>query len=226
MRKSFIALSLALLVLSSGCAQPEQSKATRSNIKDPPSCTRKLEVAAELAIPGEISGFDCYDTDNNLEYLFRESHDQTILAMTKGTWISTPDSPLFILEGDGWFVLANKDNSLAMEAKGVVNKGAFVELVNNVETDDTDPAHYDSETCSQFASALIHAFAFEQEPLPENLSSEAREIIEDDYGVLTGDASFRALDPDSPDARIILGNNSQRINKFCAQGGEIFNGIG
>ncbi len=178
-------------------------------------------MTAELAIPGEIAGFDCYNADGNLEFLYRESNDNMILSMAENTWISTPGSPLFTAGGDGWFVLANQENRVKIELKEEVKEGTFKELTNTGEAV-SDPYSYDEETCSQFAAAIIYDYVVEGTPLPGDLSPEAREILVDDYSDLRTTSTLDDLDPNSPDIRVLLGNRSQRINQYCSDGHDIY----
>ena len=214
-----------LLLASTGCSQAAGNGVMPTElVRNPPICTMRIDVTGELAVPGKIGGFDCYDEQNYLEFLYRESDNIAALNAARVTWISTPSAPLFALAGDGWFILANAKNR--DELSSVLGHGVRFDEVGIASADDSDTHGFDAVACSQFASAIIFGYVYEHAALPDNLSSEARELLEGSYRDLKDSGMLDLLPEGSPEVRIRLGNRSQEINEFCADGKELFDESG
>lgn len=81
---------------------------------------------------------------------------------------------------------------------------------------------YDPTTCAQFAAAFAYSLAYEHQPLPDNLSQDAKSIISNSFGALSKNGALDGYPEDSPVIRNTLGNRSAEINDFCSNGGRIF----
>ncbi|EPD26338.1 hypothetical protein HMPREF9237_01618 [Actinotignum schaalii FB123-CNA-2] len=183
-------------------------------------CGEKYTVTSELAVPGEIKGYTCLAEDGFPQVVYRETNSAMSLSASENTWVSFPDHPLKIIRGTGWYIVLDSENASLLADKF---KTVDVELedVKSVEvSSETKREDPEAVICSQFASAIIHGFVYEDSPLPDNLSDEAEKIITESY------QDFRETNPgvtaESPESYILLGNPAREINRFCAENGELF----
>ncbi len=209
------------LVACSSTSGTSDAPITTNSAFEPKICTERFSVESELAVPGTIEGFDCYDKYDKIEYLYRESDDSDALEVSEGTWFTLPDARIYSYNGDGWFIVVNEKNKDEIVDSSPRLKGDFAERpeIGKGEEDSDD---YNPETCSQFAGAIAYGYVFRHEGLPDGLSAEARNIIESSYSQLEKSKDLDIYSEDAPEVRIELGNRAGEIDMFCASGGEIF----
>ena len=220
--KQAVALALVLPLLLVGCSQETADEEPSTKLIAAATCTREFDITAELAIPGEIRGIDCYDANNGIELVYRTAAEDDILHMSEQTWYPTPAAPLYVTRGPDWFILANDDNRRAIED---VIPGQSFEDLGIPDDEDDDPYGYGPQTCAQFASALSFSYAYEGIDLPDNTSDAARDLFESSFSDLIETGKLQEYSQDSPEVLILLGNHSHSINQFCADGGDIFDGF-
>ena len=171
-------------------------------------------------MPGAIEGYTCLAENGFPQVAYRESDSSIALDASEETWVSFPDHPLKVIRGKGWYMVLDSENAslLADKFKAV---GVELEDVKSVEvSSETKREDPEAVICSQFASAIIHGFVYEDSPLPDNLSDDAEKIITESF------QDFRETNPgvaaESPESYILLGNSAREINRFCAENGELF----
>lgn len=222
----FVLFATALLVCS-GCARGASPTASDTELLAAVGglpCTNRFEIEAELAVPGEIHGFSCYDDLDELEFLYRTSDDRGALDASRASWISRPGYPIYALDRTRSFVLVNQE---ARDALSMTSPDLVAEMLELSGSPDGEASsyEYESRTCAQFASAIAFGYVYEGADLPENISDQARSILESSFDLLrTSSAKQEDLEYTAA-KRIVLGNESGPINAFCANEGELFDDV-
>ena len=212
----------ALLGSNSYLLAPRDLRADWDAVSSLISCGQRYDLASELAVPGVVSGYDCYSSNAEFQVAFRESQDSLSLKAALATWHSLGGLSLFKLEGNGWFVVVSSGNRNQLAAYDPYYENAFIRLpdIRNEVVDSS--LRNGAVECSQFSEAIIYAYVVDRVGLPKNLSNVAEEIIVRGYSDLLEDPDFQSLGEGSPALRAVLNNRAAEINGYCATGGEIY----
>ncbi|WP_297555435.1 hypothetical protein [uncultured Actinomyces sp.] len=209
-------LCLSLVVLSLALA--ESGILDLERIAKNVACTNRIDVRSDLGVPGKITGYDCYNDAEQLEYIYRTSNDATILSISMDSWISSTDFPLYISQSNDSYLIANEDKKNELIDSGLIRSKSFAAVPSrSSEAWDT----YGPLVCAQYAEALVYTFVFHREELPQNLSSEFLRLLTENYGDVEPGTN-PSLRETSLATGALLGNESESINTFCQNGGEIF----
>lgn len=178
-------------------------------------CEKKVDVKAELAVPGKIEGFDCVSGNGKIQVIYREYEDTKVGLVSASSWVMNKNDKYSILINPHWYAIYDK--KIAKAAANILPDSAmdfYGEHEYVKETADIE--------CAQITSALIFDYAYDKKPFEEFVKPELSATIEKSYASLYAEDLAGTYERESADLTILLGNSAEKVNLWCSEHQEVY----